>query len=67
MGVRLYLAAMNLVAKISSQPNELFGPCPCKSPPQMNAATLNCDGFETVLNNNATCSKQTVAKPPATN
>ena len=56
---------MNLVAKINSQPDELLGPCLCRSPPQMKAATLKCDGFETVLNNNVTCSKQTVAKPPA--
>jgi hypothetical protein len=60
MGVRLYLAAMNLVAKISSEPDELelLGHCPCKSPPEMNAATLKCNGFETVFNNNTTCSKQ---------
>ena len=60
MGVRLYLAAMNLAAKISSEPDELelLGSCPFKSPPQMNAATLKCNGFETVLNNNSTCSKQ---------
>jgi len=49
MGARIYLAAMNCVAKINSQPDELLRPCPWKSPPQMNAATLKWDGFETVL------------------
>jgi hypothetical protein len=64
MGVKLYLAAKNLVAKINSQPDESLRPCPCKSPPQMNAANLKCDGFETVLSNNSTCSKQRAARPP---
>jgi len=65
MGVRLYLSAMNLVAKINSQPDELLGPRPWKSPPETNAATFKRDGFETVLNNNATCSIQTAVNPPA--
>jgi hypothetical protein len=53
MGVKLYLAAKNLVAKLNSQPDELLRPCPFKSPPQMNAANLKCNGFETILSNSS--------------
>lgn len=65
MNVRLHLAGMNPIAKIKSQFYELLVPCPGTTRHKWKLATLKCDGFETVFNNNSTCSKGTAAKPLA--